>query len=310
MWSPKTIIRKDREVYHQFYENMRQVQVGDIVFSYFDTKIHYLGIVTHTAVTCQKPAEFGSIGGNWDREGWLVTVTWHEIPVPLRAKDTIDRLLPHLPDKYAPLLKTGDGKQIVYLAAVPKPMADVLFSHLEGFGEKIQELAERQIEDDGSVQQLVEKSEEVIVESIRNSTKIDSTEKQALINARKGQGRFRQNLESIEKGCRITGVTDRRLLRASHIRPWRACESDVQRLDGYNGLLLTPTIDHLFDQGFITFKDDGQMMISSIIPRDQLEKLGISQEESINVGAFSEKQIGYLKYHRENVFRVNGHTVR
>lgn len=74
---------------------------------------------------------------------------------------------------------------------------------------------------------------------------LPATEKEQLIKARRGQGVFRTRLESIEDSCRLTGATNTRMLVASHIKPWRDC-SNVERLDGNNGLLLSPHVDKLF----------------------------------------------------------------
>lgn len=98
--------------------------------------------------------------------------------------------------------------------------------------------------------------------AIRNRTDIGPTEKLHVCQSRRGQGIYRENLHGFEKGCRVTGVTDPAHLRASHIKPWRVC-SNFERLDGNNGLLLSPHVDHLFDRDFISFKDCGTLMISS-----------------------------------------------
>ena len=104
---------------------------------------------------------------------------------------------------------------------------------------------------------------------------IPVTEKHQVILARRGQGKFRERVSMIERACRITQVNRPEHLIASHCKPWRDCESNDERLDGENGLLLTSTVDHLFDRGFISLR---------------------------NVGAFSEGQRRYLEYHRDLVF--------
>ena len=144
--------------------------------------------------------------------------------------------------------------------------------------------------------------DDAIEQEIENNTKIEETEKEALIKARRGQGRFRKNLESIEKSCRVTSVTDLRLLRASHVKPWRNCANNHERLDGNNGLLLAPHIDHLFDRGYISFSNEGNLLISSAIDSGQLSLLGIPSNSSHNVGSFNHKQKHYLEYHRTQVF--------
>jgi hypothetical protein len=145
-------------------------------------------------------------------------------------------------------------------------------------------------------------AEDIVEQKIKNNTEIDETEHIALSRTRRGQERFRQNLASIEKCCRVTGVTDPRLLRASHIKPWRSCANNHERLDGYNGLLLAPHIDHLFDRGYISFSDEGKLLVSPRINPDQFSLLGISLDPTPNVGSFTEEQKSYLEFHRTLVF--------
>jgi hypothetical protein len=122
-------------------------------------------------------------------------------------------------------------------------------------------------------------------------------EKIQLVKSRRGQGIFRDNVESREPKCRITGVTNTSYLRASHIRPWRK-SSDQEKIDGNNGLMLAPHIDFLFDRGFISFEDDGTLIISNQIEDGVLNTWGIPSE--MNVGPFSPEQSVFLKFHREN----------
>jgi putative restriction endonuclease len=130
---------------------------------------------------------------------------------------------------------------------------------------------------------------------------IDETEKSALILARRGQGVFKQRVRRIEKSCRITGVDRIEHLRASHCKPWRD-SSDEERLDGENGLLLTPTIDHLFDRGFISFEPNGRLVVSPVAHTKSLERMGVPTKERVDVGRFSEGQRRFLEFHRERVF--------
>lgn len=106
-------------------------------------------------------------------------------------------------------------------------------------------------------------------------------------------------MELLERGCRVTGIMDRAHLRASHIKPWHA-SSDTERLDGANGLLLAPHVDHLFDRGFISFEDDGRVLVSVRLHSGVLAAWAI--QSSCNVGVFAERQRYYLAYHRANVF--------
>lgn len=80
-----------------------------------------------------------------------------------------------------------------------------------------------------------------------------------------------------------------------------AQSSNEERLDGENGLLLTPSIDHLFDRGFIGFEDSGRLIISPVAHKPSLSRMGIETERVVNVGGFSEGQRKFLEFHRNAV---------
>jgi hypothetical protein len=128
---------------------------------------------------------------------------------------------------------------------------------------------------------------------------LEITEKLTVVKARLAQTLFRSRLAAADCRCRVTGVTERNLLRASHIRPW-AKSNDRQRQDPNNGLLLAPHVDLLFDAGYLTFEDDGTVRIADCIGKDVLKAWGLHQVGS--VAAFSKAQGVYLAYHREHVF--------
>jgi putative restriction endonuclease len=129
---------------------------------------------------------------------------------------------------------------------------------------------------------------------------IPITEREALIIARRGQGIFKERVMQVERRCRITGVDNPIHLRASHCKPWRDSDNS-ERLDGENGLLLTPSIDHLFDRGFISFQGDGLLIVSPVAHRLSLARMGVPTEDNFNVGTFSSGQRRFLEYHRDAV---------
>ena len=119
---------------------------------------------------------------------------------------------------------------------------------------------------------------------------------------RREQGQFRASVLAIETRCRVTRVDRPEHLVASHCKPWRECDNSAERLDGENGLMLTPTIDHLFDRGFISFESNGNLLISPVADTRSMEKMGIDVSGRLNVGAFSVGQQDYLDFHRDAVF--------
>lgn len=134
-----------------------------------------------------------------------------------------------------------------------------------------------------------------IVEIVNTDPK--DTQKETLILARLGQGKYRSELIKIWRGCAISGYSDTSLLVASHIKPW-SHSSNSEKLDPYNGFLLLPNYDKLFDKGLISFDDAGDILISEKL--QDYNKLGISTDMNIKL---KEENKVYLEYHRERVFR-------
>ena len=136
-----------------------------------------------------------------------------------------------------------------------------------------------------------------------DSKDLTKTERRAVISARVGQGLYKDNLYLVENACRITGVSEPALLRASHMKPWSLCENTEERLDGNNGLLLTPTYDVMFDRGYLTFDPNGRPIVSPRISKAVIESLSMPDAASMPVRPFSAKQKKYLEFHRNNIFK-------
>jgi hypothetical protein len=133
------------------------------------------------------------------------------------------------------------------------------------------------------------------------SSDLKATEREALVMSRIGQGKYRNDLIKHWNGkCCVTGTESPDLLRASHIVPW-AEASNKQRLDPENGLLLNPSYDAAFDKGLITFSENGDIILSKLLPAVEAQKAGISDKASIK--GLSGKNREYLKYHQERVFK-------
>ena len=289
LWSPK---RNQNGARNVSYDNMIRVTPGDVVFSFADGAIRAVGVAMERAREALMPQEFGPAGNQREIDpGWQVWVRFRELADPLRPKDHASELASVLPARYSPIRASGDGVQGVYLAALPEPMVDKLVALLAGQVEQIVESITKTT-DKGLVDDAAE-------ERIRQRTDIDLAVKKTLLDARRGQGVFRGNLEQVERKCRVTGLLDRRHLRARHIKPWFICD-DKEKLDGSNGLLLSPHVDHLFDRGYISFSDSGDLLVSKALNHAVLESWGISLPR--NVGPFNGEQCKYLEYHRAHVF--------
>jgi predicted restriction endonuclease len=144
--------------------------------------------------------------------------------------------------------------------------------------------------------------EDRVAIEINANNALPNTERQQLIQARIGQGLFRNQLIDYWEGeCCLTGCELQSILKASHIKPWKDCTTHEERLDVYNGLLLSPNMDALFDKGFISFTDEGEIMISPQLQNETFENLGGDEKMTIQ---FEDEHLLYLDYHREYVFKA------
>lgn len=120
---------------------------------------------------------------------------------------------------------------------------------------------------------------------------------------RVGQDIFRRTLIEYWGGrCAVTGLDVVELLRASHIKPWAECESDAERLDVFNGLLLAPHLDALFDKYLVTFSDEGQLLRSPRLHEHQWALLGMDRVE-LRWCPLADEHREYLKWHRSKLCR-------
>lgn len=132
-----------------------------------------------------------------------------------------------------------------------------------------------------------------------------TTEAERLVVQRVGQNLFREGLLDLWEGqCAVTGLAIPELLRASHIKPWADCETDAERLDVYNGLLLAPHLDAAFDKGFITVQDDGAIVVGDNLHAGARVILGLDQP--LRVHGLTDSHRAYLPWHRGRVFQQAG----
>jgi putative restriction endonuclease len=285
LWSPQV---DSNGAFNYSYQTMTLVEPGDVVFSYAESQISAIGIAQRRAYMGPKP-DFGNLGNNWNVAGWFVDVEFMVLESPFSPKNHIQSLLPYLPEKYSPLQKNGNGNQKVYLVDISYEIADALMSCSNTNLLQIKNQCAPVLDSKSDYEVRLEIAARGISENLQQ---------EQIIMARRGQGVFRHKVRSIESKCRLTNVSDSRHLIASHIKPWRA-SNDLEKLDGNNGLMLSPHVDHLFDGGLISFLDSGQLLFSEEMELDVLRKWSLS--EIYQVGAFNTKQCEYLKYHRENV---------
>lgn len=165
--------------------------------------------------------------------------------------------------------------------------------YVGGFRWKLDDVVARALEELGWVSpctnNLPEEEFEVELKGLPKTTR------DALIQARIGQGKFRSDVIRLWKSCAVTGCSVEGLLEAAHIAPWSSANNE-ERLDVHNGLLLTPNFHKLFDQLLITFNDDGPIRLSRKLANMEMRTLGVNAHSRLR---FVKPQMRkYLQRHR------------
>jgi hypothetical protein len=283
LWSPKFNQNGAR---NRSYDNMARAVPGDVVFSYADGRIGAVGVVIADASTAPKPLEFGKTGAYWSNEGWFLPVAFEAAPHVVRPKDHISRIARLLPGSHSPIRADGNGNQGIYLAEISEELGELLLA----LTQYVLHIAEQE-----GVSPVVAQLADI--DQLRNEP-LAETQREQLVKARIGQGIFRSLVLLKHPACRVTGVTDKRVLRASHIKPWKD-STNFERLDGSNGIMLSPHLDALFDQGLMSFEDNGRALFRNDLDKTVLKKWAIPPSDAAT--PFHASQRPYLRLHRERL---------
>lgn len=291
MWAPK--LQRDGNRL-QSYEFMKEVSPGDLVFSYHSQKVMAVGVAKTFASSKDKP---GELSEDWNRDGWFIEVDYVLAETPFRPLDDWAVVKALMPATYSPLDKNGRGAQKLYLSKISEELGQFLLSKVS----PVQSPDGRSDSGEEDLPELIggDLAWWELDQRVLNDGSLKQTEKMQLIAARRGQGVFRERVFSFERRCRVTGIQDPRLLVASHIKPWSVSDP-YERLDGNNGLMLSPHIDKLFDRGIITFSPGGKLISSKSLSTEVQQRWNVVPGQE--VGRFTGLQGLYLEYHHDVVF--------
>ncbi|MFK3840796.1 HNH endonuclease [Serratia sp. NPDC087055] len=280
IWAPKTKVNGHK---NQTYLNLTEVKPGDLIFSYANLKLGAVGKALSSAYDFEKSDEFRDSDGVWLRDGWRIDIQFERLQVPIRPKQFIEQIQPLLPHKHSPLQKDGNGNESCYLAKLDNELGELLLG-----------LCDRK--DLISIDDFTEFEEiEKDILEILSTKELPETMKEALVKARIGQGFFRQEVLKLYPACPVTGVSMPQLLIASHIKPWREC-NNKERLDPNNGIMLAPHVDALFDKGYISFTNDGILMVKA--DREVVNAMSILGLTGVDKVTVSKCSHDYLDWHR------------
>ena len=287
LWSPK---KTKTGASLKYYNNMTKIRPGDIVFSYYQQAIRAIGIATVGAYSEGHPDD-DSKWSSWDSDGWMAEVSFTLLENPIVPNSYGKALQSLTIGSDAPLKENFSGRQAY------------LFELSEERTRDVRAVVQRENPD---LAQMITFLSDVALEDAMpegdeaEPLRAGETETSVLTRARKGQGLFRARVATYSSRCRVTGVAEPSLLRASHIKPWSKCDSNDERLDGANGLLLAPHVDLLFDRGLLTFRPSGQLEISEVLPKYVIESWNIAK--AVVTTPFKPRQSLYLQYHNDVVY--------
>lgn len=257
---------------------MENVRIGDIIFSYQNTRVRAVSIATCDTYQSKIPEEFGE-DAPWKKVGRRVDVEYQDLPIPIPLQSIVDTIVDFLPKKYSPIKSNKSGGNEGYLYSITPEAASII---LERSG----------------LQHLI--LQDVTERSFSKLSKEQITTRKSLVDSRIGQGKFREVLEKKWKSCAITEVNSSKLLIASHIKPWKKSDNK-ERLDRENGILLVSTIDKAFDSGLVTFSDLGDIIFCKYANKEDMARAGINQ--SMKLRMVTDGMKPYLEYHREEIFQ-------
>jgi hypothetical protein len=261
---------------------MALARAGDIVFSFAKGKVGHAGVVDAEATFAPKPDY--AIDTPWADDGWMLPVTFLALTPPIDPREHLDVVERYRPESHSPIHANGHGT-MNYLSAIS-----------DDFGNALLHIASLNLH---SLTTSAGKDEVLDdLKAIERDSSTSPTVRLQLSNARIGQGAFRKRVLAMEPVCRVTGIATAPLLRASHIKPWRE-STNAERLDGANGLMLSPHIDLLFDRHLISFTDDGRLVVSRKLDPAVLRRWHIA--DSASSRSFNARQKVYLCAHRDRL---------
>ena len=165
-----------------------------------------------------------------------------------------------------------------------------------GLLEFLNKYEEEDRQNDSVIQTLTEEDVEEIEQDIPLPP---GEERDAVVKQRVNQSSFRERLLERDGCCQLCGVSNPSLLVASHIKPWSR-STGSEKTSVYNGLLLCPAHDKLFDTGLISFDEDGKILISDELSEEDCELLNVNEDQTIDMPV---ETIPFMQYHRENIFK-------
>ena len=298
LWSPKK--EGEKQITKPDFENMRRIKPGDVILAYFDKGIQGYGVALTYSYTYLRPPHFKD---EWDKVGWRCDVDFtrfHEkVDYRKHSKDLHAQAFEN--GEVNPLNKLRVLRQGGFLSRVKPEFVKIIAQatkHKELLailrGETASIGKGQALDTIGYRHALLD---DLATRNIKNEYDADSV--RDLLRARYGLGVFREHVAQLEKSCRITSQIHSYALTACHIKPWRDAANE-ERLVGANGLLLDPRAARLFNYGFFSFDNNGEIIKSDALIDDVSLTYSLFEKEP-KKQTFNADQKHFLQHHREYV---------
>ena len=286
LWAPVNN-SKGQTPFH--WSTMGKLRLNDIVFNYRKGYLIGYCIIKSESYLAPQPLEF-SVGQVWENEGFMADAEYYVFDSALSAPEIYNEVGHLLPSKYSPLYAMEKEGQLTV-----KANQGYLYELNDTVGKALMNLLN--INQDQSIDPNKDDS------SFDSDYKIpDKTSRRGLVTSRVGQGEYRRRiLHRWNHKCAVKGSKITEILIASHIVPWRD-STDAERLDVDNGILLSPTYDALFDRHYISFADNGNIILSKALSIEEFMNIGVDGSEKIE--NLSDKNRTYLARHRKNLIVI------
>ena len=275
LWAPK-FGQSGQEVHH--HKRLLEVKKGDRIIHLVNRKIMAISTAKDKAYNSEAPW-LQDDKKPWLKDGRKVDIDITELEDPINVDSIFEKIKPNLPEKYSPFNKDGGGNQ-GYFFEIGANVFNIIMNT-----------------------DFADNNDPVVLETKELLEPKGSSTNQGLrVNVRSStwQKYFKSQLFKLwGMRCVVTNVENKNLLIGAHIKPWAKC-NDEEKIDVYNGLILSPNTDKLFELGLISFLNDGKMIISTKVNNKDLSYLGVSKDIKLNV---SDRHRQYLEYHRENKFQ-------
>lgn len=284
LWAPKnTLNQKGQSIIDADWKAVPNVKKGDIIFCNYQGSLIHISVATKDAYESERPENRSF--DQWKKDGYKIDIDLHTLSYPITNNDFKDEFIPMFNDKCVPKL-FAQNKSVSQKYMVKLPVAAGVFL-LDLVGDEAFNIQ------DSMASNSARDS---------NQTAPEGYDKEVTAKARVGQGKFRQDVMALwSDTCAVTGLDIKMLLTASHILPWQL-SNPHQKVDKFNGLALSPNIDKLFDKGFISFDEKGDILIKNSLSTDALKAVGVDKKMAIK--NLTKEHLAYLKEHRE-IFEFN-----